>query len=133
MIKKKQKEPVEIPASSLADIVFLLLVFFLVTTTINVDKGIKQVLPPLEPPEVQIKPENLTKILLDPSGKIFMDNQVVTLGQMYGMVVEKLRNPKMIFSVQTTRKTKYDIYIKVLDRLKQAGAKKISIAEPVEV
>ncbi len=133
MIKKKEREPAEIPSASLSDIVFLLLVFFLVTTTMNVDKGIKQILPPLTDEEVKIPPKNLTKILLDPSGRIFMDGEVVTLRQMYKLINEKLRNEKMVFSLQTTRKTKYNIYIQVLDKLKQAGAKKISIAEPVDV
>jgi len=133
MIKRKAKEPPEIPSSSLSDIVFLLLVFFLVTTTINVDKGLKQVLPPIKPSETKIPKKNLTNILIDPSGRILIDEEVVSVSQMYGIIKEKLRNEKMVFSLQTTRKTNYNIYIKVLDKLKEAGAKKISIAEPVDV
>lgn len=133
MIKRKEKEPPEIPSSSLSDIVFLLLVFFLVTTTINVDKGLKQVLPPIAPSETKIPKKNLTNILIDPSGRILIDEEVVSVSQMYGIIKDKLRNEKMVFSLQTTRKTNYNIYIKVLDKLKEAGAKKISIAEPVDV
>ena len=133
MIKKKEREAAEIPSSSLSDIVFLLLVFFLVTTTMNVDKGLKQILPAIEREEVPIPKENLTNILIDPAGRILMDDEVVSVSRMFSIIKEKLRNPKMVFSLQTTRQTQYDIYIKVLDKLKQAGAKKISIAEPVEV
>jgi biopolymer transport protein ExbD len=55
--KKKNREP-EIPTSSMADIAFLLLIFFLVTTTIDVDTGIGMVLPPkldenIDPPPVK--------------------------------------------------------------------------------
>jgi biopolymer transport protein ExbD len=134
MIKKRKKDPAEIPSSSLADIAFLLLIFFLVTTTINVDKGIKMVLPPKIEKVKPIPPKNLTKILVDANGNILMNGEVVTVNDVYSMAIDKLRtNDKMVFSVQTTRKTKYDIFIRVLDQLKRAGAKRISIAEPVEV
>ena len=45
LLEKRKKHPNEIPTSSLADIAFLLLVFFLVTTTIDMDKGLSLVLP----------------------------------------------------------------------------------------
>ena len=51
MLKKKKREGAEINGSSMADIAFLLLIFFLVTTTINVDTGIGMVLPPPLDPE----------------------------------------------------------------------------------
>ena len=133
MIKRKEKESPEIPSSSLSDIVFLLLVFFLVTTTMNVDKGLKQILPPIAPSEIKIPKKNLTNILIDPAGRILIDDEVVNVNQLYGLIRDKLRNVNMVFSLQTTRKTNYNIYIKVLDKLKEAGAQKISIAEPVDV
>ncbi|GAB4187442.1 MAG: hypothetical protein Kow00108_24390 [Calditrichia bacterium] len=134
MIKKRKKEDAEIPSSSLADIAFLLLIFFLVTTTINVDKGIKMVLPPKVTDPTPIPKKNLTKVLIDPAGNILLDERQVGVSEVYNIVLEKIReNDKMVFSIQTTRQTKYDIFIRVLDQVKRAGAKRISIAEPVEV
>ena len=46
LAKKKKRAGAEIPTSSMADIAFLLLIFFLVTTTIDVDTGIGMTLPP---------------------------------------------------------------------------------------
>ena len=63
-LKKRQKEDVEIPSSSLADIAFLLLVFFLVCTTIDVDKGLRLVLPPMDVEDIEINKENITNILI---------------------------------------------------------------------
>jgi len=48
-MNKRSREEAEIPTASMADIAFLLLIFFLVTTTIDVDTGIGMVLPPLDP------------------------------------------------------------------------------------
>ena len=132
-IKRKQKVNTAIPTASMPDIIFMLLLFFMVATTMNVDKGLKQILPPIQADQKKIPKENLTNILIDPSGNILIDEEVVSVSQMYGVIKEKLKNINMVFSVQTTRRTNYNIYIKVLDKLKEAGAQKISISEPVDV
>ena len=64
MIKFKRRPPVDINSSSMADIAFLLLIFFLVTTTISMDQGINLVLPS-EGNEMKINPNKLRKHVLD--------------------------------------------------------------------
>jgi len=133
MLRKREREEVEIPSSSLADIAFLLLLFFLVATTIDVDKGLDLALPPVGS-EVEINKKNITNLLINDSGQILLDNKVVDVEEVDDIIRDKLlRNDKLIVSVKTARKTKYDIYIHVLDQLKKAGATRISIAEPEEV
>ncbi len=130
MFKRRKKDDVEIPSASMADIAFQLLIFFLVATTIDVDKGINMVLPPIGS-EVEIRKKNITNLLINDAGNILLDGQVVPLEEVDDIIREKLaENDKLIVSVKTTRKTKYEIYIKVLDQLKRAGATRISIAEP---
>ena len=73
MIKFKRRASVEINSSSMADIAFLLLVFFLVTTTISMDKGISLVLP-AEGNELVVSQKNIVNILVNESGKILVDN-----------------------------------------------------------
>lgn len=130
LVDKKKKKPVEIPTSSLADIAFLLLVFFLVTTTIDTDKGIALVLPE-KGSETEVHKDNITNILINADGIVMMDEEQIDLR----LIAEKARQmirerEAIIFSVKTVRGTKYDVYIDVLDQLKQANAKRISIAEP---
>ena len=69
MIKPKRRDLQEINSSSMADIAFLLLVFFLVTTTISMDKGISLVLP-AEGNELEVNKNNIVNILVNESGKV---------------------------------------------------------------
>mgnify|MGYP001172105429 CR=1 FL=1 len=128
---KKQRRPVqEINSSSMADIAFLLLVFFLVTTTISMDKGISLVLPS-EGNEMEVNRKNIVNILMNESGKVLLDDKPIRVNDIKGMVEKKISgNPNLIFSVQTHPRTKYQDYLSVLDQLKEAKATKISIANP---
>ena len=130
MIKKQRRPIQEINSSSMADIAFLLLVFFLVTTTISMDKGISLVLPS-EGNELEVNRKNIVNILMNESGKVLLDEKPTKVNAIKGVVERKLSvNPNLIFSVQTHPRTKYQDYLRVLDQLKEAKATKISIANP---
>ncbi|MBJ47693.1 MAG: biopolymer transporter ExbD [Candidatus Marinimicrobia bacterium] len=136
MITFKRRPSVEINSSSMADIAFLLLIFFLVTTTISMDQGLEIVLPS-EGNEMKVNPNNITIISINESGKVLFNGRFIkeksldqnNLYQLKSMVENELaNNEKMIFSVQVTPKTRYTDYIRVLDYVKAAKATKISIA-----
>ncbi len=130
LLDKRKKNPAEIPTSSLADIAFLLLVFFLVTTTIDMDKGLTLVLPaPGE--EKEIPKENISNLLINAAGMVMMDEVPLTISEIRKIAKTKMaENPNLIFSVKTDRETKYQDFVSVLDQLKMANATRISIAEP---
>ena len=126
----------EVNAGSMADIAFLLLIFFLVTTTISMDQGLEIVLPS-EGNEMKVNPNNITIISINESGKVLFNGRFLkeksldqnNIYQLKSMVENELaNNDKMIFSVQVTPKTRYSDYIRVLDYVKAAKATKISIA-----
>jgi len=130
MIEKKRRDLQEINSSSMADIAFLLLVFFLVTTTISMDKGISLVLPS-EGNEMEVNKINIVNILVNESGKVLLDDKPTRLKDIKSIAERRIsQNNKVIFSLQTHPRTKYQVYIKVLDQLKSAKAQKISIANP---
>ena len=130
MIRQQRRPMQEINSSSMADIAFLLLVFFLVTTTISMDKGISLVLPS-EGNELEVNRKNIVNILLNESGKVLLDDKPIKVKDIRGKIERKLSsNPNLIFSVQTHPRTKYKDYLNVLDQLKEAKATKISIANP---
>ena len=131
--KKKEKGSPDIPTSALPDIVFLLLIFFLVTTAIDTEKGLDLVLPPSKTDEIKIPKKNIANLLINSAGAVLIDGEIVEMRDIARVIKERIQdNPKLIVSIKTDRLTKYDVYIDVLDRLKKADAKKISIADPEE-
>ena len=127
--KKRRFKGGEIPTSSMADIAFLLLIFFLVTTTIDTDKGLGIVLPPAGDVEIEIRKENILNCLINSRGKVLLDEEPTPIETISRIVSRKLReNDKLIVSVKAHPKTAYTDYIRVIDQLKMADAKRISIA-----
>src|SRR5690606_24607321 len=80
MASRMKKEAPEIPSGSMADIAFLLLIFFLVTTTIASDKGILNILPPkvdpnVPPPDIQLNERNIFKILVNMNNQLMVEDE----------------------------------------------------------
>ena len=120
----------EVNSSSMSDSAFLLLVFFLVTTTISMDKGLSLILP-AEGNEMEVNRKNIVNVLVNDQGKVLFDDKPTAIKDIKRKAISKINgNSNIIFSVLTTKRTKYKFYIEVLDQLKQAGASKISIANP---
>jgi len=129
MAKNRRFKGGEIPTSSMADIAFLLLIFFLVTTTIDTDKGLGIVLPPPGDIEIEIRKENILNCLINSQGKVLLDEEPINMAQIHRVVGQKMReNDKLIISVKAHPKTAYNDYVRVIDQLKMADAKRISIA-----
>lgn len=132
IIKRKERVEPDIPSASLPDIVFQLLIFFLVTTTIDIDKGLDLVLPPIGE-NIEISRRNITNLLINDASQILIDEEMVPVEDVDNVIRDKINeNENLIISVKTARKTKYDIYVQVIDQLKKAGATRISLAEPEE-
>tara|TARA_B100000579_G_scaffold226968_1_gene185853 strand:+ start:13349 stop:13750 length:402 start_codon:yes stop_codon:yes gene_type:complete len=128
--KPRRTKMQEVNSSSMSDIAFLLLVFFLVTTTISMDKGISLILP-AEGNEMEVNRKNIVNVLVNDQGKVLFDDKPTAIKDIKRKAISKIKgNENIIFSVLTTKRTKYKFYIEVLDQLKQAGASKISIANP---
>ena len=120
----------EIPTASLPDIVFLLFLFFLVTTNFTSDKGISLLLPA----EGQVKTvpkKNILNILINDYGEVLLQGEPIQIPYIQNEVKRRIQeNPNLIVSLKTGKKTKYEVFIAVMDQLKMADAKRISLAEP---
>lgn len=133
---KRNREEPEVGGAGMADIAFLLLIFFLLVTTIDVDTGIGLQLPPApeedqEPPP--IKERNLLNILVNSQGMVLMDEEPTPVNQVKQKVKEFVTNrgedpnlsdspDKAIVSIKTDRATPYNVYIDMLDEVMGAYA-----------
>ena len=138
MIIKKRREVDEINSSSMADIAFLLLVFFLVTTTIDPGEGLTMVLPPYEADQLNKDADEIVKILVQASGQILFAGEMMGIDQIKENAKNKVQEFQImkrddkkqpIFVVITHEKAQYQTFLKVLDQLKMAECKKISVVE----
>lgn len=130
-IKKRKLGEAQIPTSSMADIAFLLLLFFLVSTNIDVDTGIGLVLPEYIPPEerefVEISGDRMAALLINENGDVLLDGNIIAIPQIKDNLKERITskinlpsNKKLVVSVKTDRKTVYNLYIQALDQVKGA-------------
>jgi biopolymer transport protein ExbD len=128
MFSRKKNETPSIPTSSMADIAFLLLIFFLVATVIDVDTGIGLTLPEYtEETPPPASPERLAAILINANNEISLDNEITSLSLLKDKLKKRIyskidlpKNKKLIVSVKTDRRTMYNEYIFVLDQVKMA-------------
>ena len=119
----------DIPTSSMADIAFLLLIFFLVTTTIDMDKGLGMVLP-AEGEELEINKKNILNCLINSAGQVLLGGEPVEVRNLSKVIRQKIaENDKLVISVKAHKASNYYDYIRVIDQLKEANATRISIAE----
>jgi biopolymer transport protein ExbD len=131
--KKKSKVSDEVPSSSMADIAFLLLIFFLVTTTFPKDRGLAIVLPE-EGGEVEVSSQNILHIIIQPNGLVEIkrgESQQVQTTPASGVEAiwrqDVSENPNLIAAVKTHPQAPYRYMVDVLDALHTAGAERISL------
>jgi len=128
--KKRNGIAASIPTSSMADIAFLLIIFFLVTTSMSQDKGLGLTLPPAGA-STRVPSRNITKVWINSMGEIAHDEEMVSLEQLGNRIRTMTGdNPNLIVSIKTAPDTKYEAFVNVVDEIKRAGNDKISIAEP---
>jgi len=132
--RDKEREDPEVGGAGMADIAFLLLIFFLLVTTIDVDTGIGLQLPPApeenqEPPP--IKSRNMMKILVNAQGMVLMgtgEPEPTPVPQVKQKIKDFITNrgkdpnlsvspDKAIVSIKTQRATPYNVYIDMLDEV----------------
>ncbi len=150
MAKRNRKTP-GINGTSSADIAFMLLIFFLITTSMDTDRGLARRLPPPVPKDQEkedtdIKKRNLMVVLINSTNQILANNEYIDISQLKDKVKEFIDNPyneenkpekieedvpffgklavtkNHIISLQNDRGTEYQAYISVQNELALAYA-----------
>lgn len=143
-----RKEAPEINAGSMADIAFLLLIFFLVTTTMAVDAGISRKIPEKQekPTNIDVNQRNILEVNINKNNDLFVDGKTIHLKELQQIAINFIDNgggldlnkkpcdwceglqlktssdhpTKAIISIKTDRTTTYETYIATLDILNAA-------------
>jgi biopolymer transport protein ExbD len=105
----------EIPSASLADIAFLLLIFFLVTTTMDVDSGLERRLPPWVNPEdidentPPIKERNVFVVLVDRNNRLMVEGELCRVEDLREKAKEFLTNPRSLENLPEKETKTFDV------------------------
>lgn len=119
---RKAKIEARIPTSSMADIAFLLLIFFLATTIFKLEEGLVVHLPKAVTGE-RIPRESVSHIWIDARGRISIDDKFVEMENIEPIMAQKWReNPALIVGFQTDRNVPYRIVHEAMEQLKRANA-----------
>ncbi len=135
MARHKRNIP-EINAGSMADIAFLLLVFFLVTTQMDTDKGLRVRLPPKldenqPPPDTKQHDRDVLRVLVNANDQLLVEDKLMRIEELTEFTKRHLTNEgrlpnfaesseKAIVSLQNDRGTTYGRYVQVYNELKRA-------------
>ena len=118
----------EIPNSSLSDIAFLLLIFFMVSTVFAIEEGLLLQLPSKEGVVKKIARKNIMRVTAYPDGAVTIDDEPVSIDEVRPRVEQAMAdNPKVVIVVETHRDARYGLMVDVLDELKLAQATRISL------
>ena len=132
-LRRKAGSGARIPTSSMADIAFLLIVFFMVTTIFKMEQGLAITLPRSTAGE-KIPKENVAHIWIDRTGIISIDDLVISVPDIDYMISAKLReNRGLIVSFNTDENAPYRVVNEAMERLKLANALRVTFTTvPVE-
>lgn len=132
----REKESPEIPTSSMADIAFLLIVFFMVTSVFSVTRGLEFQLPKQDTDPSEADPEEATHINIRPVGDgcaFVVDEEQMNLEDIAIYLQPRLaRNPNKFVIIDPEPEAPYRCMVDAFDELRQADVKNISIPTQAE-
>ena len=125
--KPKTRYQVQMPMTSLIDIVFMLLIYFLLTTNFMVDEGIKIKLPQAKAAAPQT--EEVITIFVDARGRTFINEKEISLPRLFDHLKQKIgsREDELVV-VRADRSVILNKAVKVMDIAKAAGAGRLCLA-----
>jgi len=124
---KKQGVQEGIPTASMPDIVFMLLIFFMVTTVLKKFDGLPLTLPHARKIEKLGTKRHVSYIWIDRNGKISVDDKIVTTRSVRSVVYERfVKDPQLIISLKVDQKTNFGIVSDIHQELREAGTLRIN-------
>jgi biopolymer transport protein ExbD len=132
VMKKRKKEPLgELRMDSTADVAFLLLIFFIVTTIFAAEQGLTLVLPGKQKEKtdiVKVKESNIATIFVQNDNSITLDRKPIEINHIKRAIEDRiLANPKLVVLLKIHPDADYGMMVACLDELRLANANKVSL------
>jgi biopolymer transport protein ExbD len=129
--KRKERLQVQMPLTSLIDIVFLLLIYFLLTTNFLVDEGIKIKLPQARASAPQT--EEVITVYVDEQGRAYLQEREIALNELFDRLREMIGEEKdRLVVIRADRSVILNHAVRVMDMAKAAGAGRLCLATEKE-
>ncbi len=127
--KRKKKAPPEVSMASTSDIAFLLLIFFIVSTVFNLEMGLTMILPSGQTESAaQVSRKNILEVKAHSDNTVTIGGAPVRVDAIEDIVRDAQdANPKVVVVIETSPEANYGIMVDILDELKKAQIKKISL------
>jgi len=130
--KRETKVENSVPTASMADIAFLLLIFFMVTTIFKMEDGLNVTLPRAETVAKQ-KRDRVMRVWIDAGGTISIQDKIVQVEQVKDIVLNALQeNPLLIVAFNADHRTPNGVVSDVMEQLKEANAVRVSFTSDPE-
>lgn len=132
--KRKSSASEEIPSSSMADIAFLLLIFFMVSTVFRKERDVPIDWTNAEATEkIDEKRKNILHLWVDQEGQVFINDQLVSHSSIAGMVRPIYsENRNLVVAIRGDRDVPYRQINEITEQLKQSGAVRVTFATRIE-
>jgi biopolymer transport protein ExbD len=126
-VRRRHPHP-EIPLVSTADVSFLLLIFFLSTATLSVERGILLGLPLPGSAELVLRPDRVARVAVGADRGLSLDGIAVTADELKRALVTRVqRAPDLVVTLAIDRRAPYAAVVDALDQVKLSGARQISL------
>ncbi len=124
----RNRDDVQLDVTPLVDVVFLLLIFFMLSTTLSVNPGIKVDLPKASAQQVKRKKATV-RVAIEASGRIYADGKKTSLKKLDGIFsVLAKKDPDTLVIIEADKKVYHGVVVKVMDAAKTSGLNKLAIA-----
>ncbi|HUP02135.1 MAG TPA: biopolymer transporter ExbD [Gemmatimonadota bacterium] len=132
--QKKHGASSKIPASSLADIAFLLLIFFMVSTTFRAEDPRDVTMPvALAQEKIPEKRKDIQNVYIERSGAVYINDQQVPIPQISDIIAPiRVEQPRLVVSVRGDVDVPYDVVNDVQEELRDASAVRVNFTTNLE-
>ncbi|MBN2231942.1 MAG: biopolymer transporter ExbD [Deltaproteobacteria bacterium] len=124
----RDRDDVQLDITPLVDVVFLLLIFFMLSTTLSINPGIKVDLPKSSAEQVKRKKVSV-RVAIEASGRIYADGSRITVEQLSEFFAgQAKKDAETLVVIEADKKVYHGIVVAVMDAAKSAGLHKLAIA-----